>query len=114
MLLRARNFDQAIKLAEREAKKYAGHLAGVSYTGYANVYQPFDKPGDGAEVFSAMEQSDLEPNEYLHLHYPPEPADCEAIGREHRWYNKDNEKSACYHCSVITRGRLWETDTSGA
>ena len=27
--------------------------------------------------------------------------DCERVGAEHWWYNRDNESSACYHCEVI-------------
>ncbi len=34
--------------------------------------------------------------------------DCSEIGAEHHWYNKGNESSACYHCSEVRLGRLWE------
>ena len=34
--------------------------------------------------------------------------DCESVGAEHHWYNKDGARSACYHCRVIRAGRLWE------
>ena len=37
--------------------------------------------------------------------------DCEKAGGEHWWYNQDNENSACYHCRVVRRGRLWAGDT---
>jgi hypothetical protein len=33
--------------------------------------------------------------------------DCEGVGGEHWWYNKDGEHSACYHCKVEREGRLW-------
>ena len=34
-----------------------------------------------------MQNSDLEPKEYLDLHYPDEPDDCEAMGKAHCWHN---------------------------
>jgi hypothetical protein len=34
--------------------------------------------------------------------------DCESRGAQHRWYNHDNENSACYYCKVIRPGQLWE------
>ena len=36
------------------------------------------------------------------------PADCEASGGWHRWYNMDGSQSGCYHCSVVGKGRLWK------
>jgi hypothetical protein len=97
VLLRARGFKHAMKLAGREANKYADGLPGVSFTGYISVFAPIRKP----EIYSDMEQSDLEPGEYLATRYPPKPANCEAEGREHRFYNKGNGRSACYHCEVV-------------
>jgi len=37
--------------------------------------------------------------------------DCESAGAEHHWYNKDDERSACYHCRAVREGRLWERVT---
>jgi len=34
--------------------------------------------------------------------------DCETVGAEHHWYNRDGKTSGCYHCEVIGPGRLWE------
>lgn len=39
--------------------------------------------------------------------------DCEAKGGTHEWYNVDNVKSACYHCSIEKTGKLWEQSTEG-
>jgi hypothetical protein len=36
--------------------------------------------------------------------------DCEKIGARHFWYCKDENTSGCYHCKVVRKGRLWETD----
>jgi len=33
--------------------------------------------------------------------------DCEAAGGRHEWYHEDGEHSACYHCRVTARGKLW-------
>ena len=106
VLLRARSGQKAIKLAEREAERYAQFVDQVSFTGFVDVFQPL--PGVGAEVYSAMEPSDLAIKEYLNLRYPPAPADCEAVGREHRYYNKARGYSACYNCAVVKPGELWK------
>ena len=108
LLVRAPTFRKARKLAEREAAEYERLLDGCAFTGFVEVFHLFDEPGKGAEVFSAMEQSDLEPTEYLERRYPSKSADCEAEGREHRYYDKGNGYSACYHCSVVKPGELWK------
>ena len=105
---RARTFRKARKLAENDAQKYECLLDGCAFTEFVEVFRLFDEPGNGAEVFSTMEQSDLEPREYVERRYPSKPADCEAEGREHRYYNKGHGYSACYHCSVVNPGELWK------
>jgi hypothetical protein len=108
VLLRARSFDEAISRAEKEAEEYCNDLDGCKYVGHVDVFHlPEREIADGAELFSSMRRSDLKPEEYLNQFYPDEPADCEAIGEAHRWYNLDNERSACYHCKVIRVGQLW-------
>ena len=66
-LWRARSTEEAIERAEAEALEYA---AGIeegpdSYTGLAQCYRLGDEPGDGAEVFSLMRDSNLKPDAYL-------------------------------------------------
>ena len=34
--------------------------------------------------------------------------DCIAAGGDHDWYNHDEMSSACYHCVVVSPGRLWK------
>ena len=34
--------------------------------------------------------------------------DCEKKGGKHEWYNVVSENSACYHCKVKAKGKLWE------
>jgi len=95
--------------AEKEAKDYCGDVNGCSYIGYVNVFALYDDEiGDGSEIFSSMQKSQLVPKEYLDLHYPDAPENCEAVGESHRWHNLDDRRSACYHCKVIREGQLWK------
>lgn len=64
-LWQARDFDEAIALAEAEAEDYARDLPDTEYLGLAQSYQLFDEPGHGAEVFSLPRDSPLGPDEYL-------------------------------------------------
>ena len=63
----AASAEDGIERAEAEALEYAGSIAESpdAYLGIAQSYQLFDAPGDGAEVFSLMRSSALEPDEYL-------------------------------------------------
>jgi len=38
--------------------------------------------------------------------------DCEIVGAEHHYYNRDHVSSACYHCEVVRPGRLWRQPDS--
>ncbi len=107
-LVRADSFDDAIERAEKEAEEYCRDLDGCKYVGYVNVFHIYDeKLREGTEIFSNMRKSELNSKEYLDLHYPKDPADCEAIGEAHSWHNLDGNRSACYHCKVIQDGQLW-------
>jgi hypothetical protein len=64
-LWRAEGFDQAIALAEAEALGYAAEQPGMTFAGLAQAYRLFDEPGHGAEVFSLIRESGLEPQDYL-------------------------------------------------
>jgi hypothetical protein len=66
-LWQARSFDEAIERAETEANEYAAAIGDSPsrYIGLAQAYQLFDAPADGAEVFSLMRQSELQPDDYL-------------------------------------------------
>jgi len=109
VLIRADSFDEAIARAEREAEEYCRDLDGCEYLGHVNVFHINDeKLSAGTETFSSMQKSDLKPKEYLDLHYPDSPEDCEVIGERHRWYNLDGNRSACYHCRVVRNGQLWK------
>jgi hypothetical protein len=63
-LWRASSPEEAIARAEAEAKDHAETL-GDTYVGLAQLYHLFDSPGDGAEVFSLIRDSPLDPDEYL-------------------------------------------------
>jgi hypothetical protein len=63
-LWKAESHDEAIALAEAEATEYAsGGL--FEYLGIAQAFWLFDHPGNGAEIFSLMRDSELGPKAYL-------------------------------------------------
>jgi hypothetical protein len=64
---RTSSADEAIVLAEAEALQYATEIeeSPRTYLGLAQAYHLFDEPGHGAEVFSLIRDSSLEPDEYL-------------------------------------------------
>ncbi|WP_431883408.1 hypothetical protein [Micromonospora gifhornensis] len=64
-LWRAEGFDEAIALAEGEALGYAAEQPGMEFVGLAQAYRLFDEPGHGAEVFSLVRVSELDPPAYL-------------------------------------------------
>lgn len=66
-LWRASSAEEAIARAEAEALEYAAAIedSPSTYTGLAQCYRLVDEPGDGAEVFSLMRDSQLEPDAYL-------------------------------------------------
>ncbi len=107
VVLQAESMEAAIERAHQEAEKYCSDLNGCRYIGHVNVFALYDDEiNDGSEVFSSMQRSELVPKEYLDLHYPDAPENCEAVGESHRWHNLDDERSACYHCRVIKEGQL--------
>jgi hypothetical protein len=65
VLFEAATADVAIARAEVEAVAYAEVLGDCEPTGLFQSYWLFDEPGDGAEVFSLMRSSELEPDDYL-------------------------------------------------
>jgi hypothetical protein len=34
--------------------------------------------------------------------------DCDRVGGEHWWYNRDGDTSGCYYCEVVKPGQLWK------
>jgi hypothetical protein len=64
-LWQAASFDEAIGLAEDDARNYAQDLDSASYAGLAQAYELYDPPGHGAEIYSLMRKSALPPAEYL-------------------------------------------------
>jgi hypothetical protein len=63
-LWNADTFDEAVAMAEQDAEEYAEEV-GSTFLGFAQAYVMPDEPGQGAEVFSLLRDSDLEPDEYL-------------------------------------------------
>lgn len=64
VIVLAVDFSHAIAKAEDEAADYVDGM-NMEYIGLAQAFMLFDEPRDGAEVFSLMRDSDLEPDEYL-------------------------------------------------
>jgi hypothetical protein len=64
-LWRAESFAGAAELAEAEAEEYCADLDETEYVGFAQSYALYDVPGHGAEVFSLMRDSALEPEAYV-------------------------------------------------
>jgi hypothetical protein len=63
-LWKAESLDEAIAMAEGEAAEYtSGGL--FEYLGIAQAFWLFDEPGNGAEIFSLMRDSELGPNAYI-------------------------------------------------
>lgn len=66
VLFTAGGMDEAIELAERDARDYAQSLDNCAYTGFVNIFQIFSAQlVSGTEVYSLMRASDLEKNQYL-------------------------------------------------
>jgi hypothetical protein len=63
VLIRASDPDEAVRLAEEEAKRYASDTG--KYLGYVNVFRILDEIGAGAEVFSAMRSVPLAEDEFV-------------------------------------------------
>jgi hypothetical protein len=62
-LWQASSLEEAIALAEAEAADYAGEED--DYLDLAQAYKLFDEPEHGAEIFSLMRSSKLDPDAYL-------------------------------------------------
>jgi hypothetical protein len=65
-LWRAGTPDEAVTLAEADARDYAKGLEGAEYLGLAQAFHLFEaQVGDGTEIFSLVRDSDLAPDDYL-------------------------------------------------
>lgn len=62
------DLNEAIARAESEADDYA-RTVGYEYVGLAQAYLLADEPGEGAEVFSLMRGSELDPEGYLDTYF---------------------------------------------
>ena len=73
ILVRANDFDEAIRRAEQEAETYARDCGSCTYTGFIDVFHIYDGYlGDGTEVYSLMRTSDCGTDEYLTRFYDTE------------------------------------------
>lgn len=69
--------DEAIGCAEAEAGEYCAALGETEYTGFAESFRMDGTPGEGAEVFSLMRESDLPSGAYVGKFYA---TGCERTG----------------------------------
>ena len=77
VLVRAGSDREAIRLAERDARKYAGQDAATTYLNYVETYHLFETSiRTGAEVFSLLRSSNLSGSRFLSRYYDD--------GSEHR------------------------------
>ena len=60
----ATSSTEAIAMAEAESAKYAAANE-LEDLGFTQVYEMFTNPANGAEVFSLIRDSELQPDEYL-------------------------------------------------
>ena len=63
-LWRTDTFEEAIALAEAEVENYASNV-GDEYLGLAQAYRLAYQPGHGAEIFSLLRDSQLDPDTYI-------------------------------------------------
>ena len=64
IILRARDDDHAIALAEKEARQYAKDVD-AEYLEFVDVFHTYEAPKDRAEVYSLMRESREKPDAYL-------------------------------------------------
>lgn len=65
IILRARDEDEAIALAEKEARQYAKDISPTKYLGFIDVFHLYAAPREMSEVYSLMRESRLDPETYL-------------------------------------------------
>lgn len=63
-LWQAEDIDTAIELAHKEAGEYAAAVD-ADHLGLMQAFQLFDEVSSGAEIFSLMRESDLDPESYI-------------------------------------------------
>jgi hypothetical protein len=70
VVVRALDFDWAIKKAEREAVQYAHGCGACEYLGFANCFDMRESEiVDFTEVYSLMRKSTLAPEDYIDRFY---------------------------------------------
>jgi hypothetical protein len=68
VLISASNEDEALRLAEEEAKEYASGSE-TKFLGYVNVFRIDDPIRSGAEVFSIMRSADVTEDDFVTHYY---------------------------------------------
>lgn len=111
----ASDLDSAEETLVSEAKEYS--TDSIEYLDHYYISEIDEPPGSTpVEVSSELSMGiypksggNIEPETFIEKYWQfSRIEDCEAIGINHSWHNKDGEHSACHNCKVIRRGRLWE------
>jgi len=70
VLFRAESGEEAVRMAEEEARAYGIHTAGIEYVKLIDVFHLFDdQVGAGSEVYSQMRTSHLDACEYIDRYF---------------------------------------------
>jgi len=104
-LWNASDADAAIQLAEKEAKEYAKKNS-VSYSGFCTSYQLPLQPGEGAEIYSIIRNSDLDPEQYLDEHYDTAEERAEVYGPEGNLKNLLDYEALLLETIELTRRKI--------
>jgi hypothetical protein len=75
------SFEKAIDLAEREVEEHT-RIVGSEYVGLAQAYRLAYQPGHGAEIFSLMRGSELDPDTYVQTYFATGTERQRAVGDE--------------------------------
>ncbi len=111
IIVKAENEQNAIDKALKNGSDYCLNDDETCYfIGIVDNFELYDSEiDDEIEVYSKKIMSSLNSNEFISHFYPDSLNDCEAVGENHYWHNKDGKNSACYNCQIEREGRLWES-----
>lgn len=71
LLVKASDFDEAIRKAEKEAAEYCNDLDNnIEYLKFCNAYHiPESEIQDGIEIYSLITKSELNKTDYINTHH---------------------------------------------
>jgi hypothetical protein len=66
-LVKAKDYDHCLAVAEKMVEEEAKEYGYFSYTGYSEGFKLFDDIENGAEIYSTLRKSKLEPMAYVRI-----------------------------------------------